>query len=400
MPSDYSSTPVSNDSPEDMPGGFGLYVHWPFCESKCPYCDFNSHVRETIAHERWAAAFAAEIAYFRDLAGPRRLKSIFFGGGTPSLMRPETVEAVIAAARAAWPFDNAIEITMEANPTSVEADRFRAYADAGVNRLSLGVQALNDADLGFLGRRHTAAEAVSASKIAAANFARHSFDLIYARPGQTVADWKDELAQAIDLSGGHISLYQLTIEPGTAFHGAYKRGAFTLPDEETAAQLFETTQEMLDAAGMSAYEISNHASPDAESVHNLIYWRSGEWVGVGPGAHGRVHTASGRTAFRQTRTPEAWLQRVERDGQSIADRGALPPEDIAAEFLMMGLRLVEGVDRRAFKRLVGEDVVAHVDPAGLARLQEGGFVELDDTALRATAAGRQRLNAVLAALAL
>jgi len=379
-------------------GGFGLYVHWPFCQSKCPYCDFNSHVREGVDQARWRAALVREIEAFAAIARARPLDAIFFGGGTPSLMAPETVAAVIEAARRAWSFANAIEITLEANPGSVEAGRFQGYADAGVNRVSLGVQALDDASLRFLGRRHTAAEALAALEIAAAAFERRSFDLIYARPGQTEAGWRAELEAALALAGDHLSLYQLTIEPGTAFHGAYARGDFALPEEDLAGALFETTQDVLAAAGMPAYEISNHARPGAESRHNLIYWRAGEWAGVGPGAHGRLTVAGRRTAFRQARTPEAWLQRVERDGHGTTERTALAPAEAAVEALMMGLRLVEGVDLDRFRALTGGDLAAFVDPAGLERLIEGGFVERADGRLAATAAGRQRLNAVLAML--
>ncbi len=396
MPSVSLSTPAS--SAEPPAGGFGLYVHWPFCQSKCPYCDFNSHVREQVDHARWRAALVREIEAYAELAPRAPLNAIFFGGGTPSLMAPETVAAVIDAARRAWGFRNSIEIALEANPGSVEAGRFRAYAEAGVNRVSLGVQALDDAALAFLGRRHTAAEALAALELAAATFPRHSFDLIYARPGQTAADWREELARAIGLAGGHMSLYQLTIEPGTAFHGAYARGAFQLPTEDAAGDLYEITQAMLVEAGMPAYEISNHARPGDESRHNLIYWRAGEWVGVGPGAHGRLVVDGRRTAFSQVRTPEAWLARVERDGHATAERAGLADDDIAAEALMMGLRLTEGIERARFRAIVGRDPLGCVDAGAVRRLVEGGFLRVDDTHMRATPAGRQRLNAVLAML--
>jgi len=375
-----------------------LYVHWPFCLSKCPYCDFNSHVRESVDQARWRAALLRDLGAAAQETAARPLTSIFFGGGTPSLMPPETAAAVISRAAEHWPFADDIEITLEANPTSVEAQRFSDFRAAGINRVSLGVQALDDASLRFLGRRHTAAEALAALEIAAAAFERRSFDLIYARPGQTEAGWRAELEAALALAGDHLSLYQLTIEPGTAFHGAYARGDFALPEEDLAGALFETTQDVLAAAGMPAYEISNHARPGAESRHNLIYWRAGEWAGVGPGAHGRLTVAGRRTAFRQARTPEAWLQRVERDGHGTTERTALAPAEAAVEALMMGLRLVEGVDLDRFRALTGGDLAAFVDPAGLERLIEGGFVERADGRLAATAAGRQRLNAVLAML--
>ena len=325
-------------------GGFGLYVHWPFCQSKCPYCDFNSHVRATVDEARWQAALAKEIETFAALTPDRRLETIYFGGGTPSLMAAESVEAVIAAARAAWPFSNDIEITLEANPSSVEARRFERYREAGVNRVSLGVQALDDAALRFLGRRHSLDEALAAIQIAETVFDRFSFDLIYARPGQSTQAWMEELEQALDLSGGHLSLYQLTIEPGTAFHGAHARGAFAMPPEDLQAEMFESTATRMADAAMPAYEISNHAAPGLESRHNLIYWRSGEWVGVGPGAHGRINLPEGRSTFRQVRTPEAWMERVEANGLGLAERAKLSDADIAGEALMMGLRLVEGVE--------------------------------------------------------
>ena len=379
-------------------GGFGLYVHWPFCQSKCPYCDFNSHVRDQVDHGRWRAALVREIEAFAALAPLGRLDAIFFGGGTPSLMAPDTVAAVLDAARRAWGFANHIEITLEANPGSVEAGRLEAYAAAGVNRVSLGVQAMSDADLRFLGRRHTAAEARAALSVAAATFPRFSFDLIYARPGQTVAAWRAEPEAALALAGDHLSVYQLTIEPGTAFHGAHARGAFVMPEEGVTADLFEATQGLLGDAGLPAYEISNHARPGSESRHNLIYWRGGDWVGVGPGAHGRLPIAGRRMALAQVRTPEAWLGRVERDGRATTTAQPLTPADIAAEALMMGLRLVEGVDRERFRAATGGEVVDFVDLRGLQRLIAGGFVRMDETAIAATAAGRQRLNAVLGLL--
>src|SRR5262252_8891286 len=271
---------------DDHPG-FGLYVHWPFCLSKCPYCDFNSHVREAIDHERWRDALLLELDHYAADTPARRLTSIFFGGGTPSLMAPDTVAAVIERAARHWPFAPDIEITLEANPTSVEAGKFAGFRSAGVNRVSLGVQALNDADLKFLGRHHSAAEARAAIEIARRSFRRHSFDLIYARPGQSAAAWRAELAEAIALAGDHLSVYQLTIEPETVFGAAHRRGELQVPEEEDAAALYELTQELLGAAGLPAYEISNHARPGEESRHNLAYWRYRTYAGIGPGAHGR-----------------------------------------------------------------------------------------------------------------
>jgi len=310
-------------------------------------------------------------------------------------MPPETVEAVIHAARTGWRFSNAIEITLEANPGSVEADRFEGYAAAGVNRVSLGVQALNDADLKFLGRMHSHTEALRALEIARATFAHYSFDLIYARPGQTVGQWRRELETAIGLAGGHMSVYQLTIEQGTAFHGLHQRGAFQIPDEDTGAALYEATETILEGAGMPRYEISNHAAPGHECAHNLIYWRGGEWAGVGPGAHGRLIQSGTRRTFAQTRTPEAWLTKVETAGHATTASDSLTSEDVAAEALMMGLRLTEGVDLNRFSRQTGGSLLDFVDSDGLQRLLDGGFIQHTPEHIIATDAGRQRLNAVL-----
>lgn len=374
----------------------GLYVHWPFCRSKCPYCDFNSHVREQIDQARWRQALLAEMAYWADRTPGRPLASIFFGGGTPSLMPPDTVAALIAEARRLWPSLEADpEITLEANPTSVEADKLAGFRAAGVNRVSLGVQALDEESLRFLGRQHGAGEALAAVALARDLFPRLSFDLIYARPGQSEAAWRAELARALEHAADHLSVYQLTIEPGTAFQNAVWRGDFALPPDDTQAALYEATQEVLAEAGLPAYEISNHAAPGAACRHNLIYWRYEDYVGIGPGAHGRLTLADGRVATRAHRAPEVWLERVDRHGQ-----GGHPPVPIAddeaqAERLMMGLRLVEGVARH---RPDLPDPAATLDPAALARLIEGGFLELTPTHLRATDAGRQRLNAVLGAM--
>ena len=379
-------------------GGFALYVHWPFCLAKCPYCDFNSHVREAIDQRRWRSALLAELDHWAAETPGRRLDSVFFGGGTPSLMDPETVGALIERARRHWPAAADLEVTLEANPTSVEAGRFAAYAAAGVNRVSLGIQALDDAALAALGRRHSAAEARAAIAIAQRHFARSSFDLIYARPGQGLAAWRAELDEALALAAEHLSLYQLTIEPNTAFEGAARRGELALPDEEHAAALFEMTRERLEAAGLPAYEISNHARPGAACRHNLVYWRYGDYVGVGPGAHGRLTLAGGRVATRQHRAPEAWLAQVERDGHATRQRDAVPEDEQIAEWLMMGLRLAEGVSAARCHVLFGRPLADIVPPARLAPLVEAGFLVADDSCLRATPAGQQRLDAVLRAL--
>ncbi len=370
-------------------GGFGLYVHWPFCQAKCPYCDFNSHVARSIDQRAWARAYEAEIARVgREVPG-RVLRSIFLGGGTPSLMEPETVAAVIGAARAAWPLANDIEITMEANPTSVEAGRFRGYRAAGVNRLSLGVQALDDRDLRALGRLHSAEEAVAAFGIAREVFERVSLDMIYARQGQSAEAWEAELGEALRLAAGHLSLYQLTIEEGTAFGDRFASGKLRdLPDEDRAADLWDVTQRLTNAAGLPAYEVSNHAAPGQESRHNLVYWRGGDWVGVGPGAHGRLTLDGVRTGIETERAPGKWLHAVERHGSGESSREALDAVEAAEERLMMGLRLSEGVELARLGALAGLAVRA-------AGLEELGLVEVGDGRLRATAAGRPVLNAVL-----
>ena len=375
-----------------------LYIHWPFCKSKCPYCDFNSHVRASIDEARWRAALLRDLEYYAGLTRGRAIGSIFFGGGTPSLMSAKTVGAVLERAAALWPLEPDVEITLEANPTSVESGRFREFRSAGVNRVSLGVQALEDDSLRFLGRGHDAAEAVAALEVARRTFARFSFDLIYARPGQTVASWEQELDRAISLAGEHLSVYQLTIEAGTAFAPAHARGDFILPDEDTQAALYETTLARLEAAGLPAYEISNHARPGAECRHNLVYWRYGDYVGAGPGAHGRLTLGAARVATRQYRAPETWLDAVERAGHGGEEPTALTPREQRDELLMMGLRLAEGISRARLRERLGLDLETALDPRRVAPLVEAGFLELDEKRLAATAAGRQRLNAVLAHL--
>jgi oxygen-independent coproporphyrinogen-3 oxidase len=376
-------------------GGFGVYVHWPFCAAKCPYCDFNSHVRYGIDQERWRSALVHEV---RETAGRwpgRRVGSIFFGGGTPSLMPPETVAAVTAAVAEGWELDPAAEVTLEANPTSVEAGRFRGYRDAGVNRLSLGVQALNDADLKALGRLHTAAEALAAFEVARATFPRVSFDLIYARQNQDRAAWAAELRQALDAAVDHLSLYQLTIEDGTRFGDLAARGRLRgLPDPELAADLYEITQDMCGEAGQPAYEVSNHARPGAEGRHNLVYWRYGDYTGIGPGAHGRLSHGDDRLATVAHRAPDAWLEAVETLGSGLAEETLVPPAEQAAEMLMMGLRLTEGVDPRRYARLAG----APLDPERLRHLARLGMLTTCDDRIIATDRGRGLLDALLKVL--
>ena len=376
---------------------FGVYVHWPFCAAKCPYCDFNSHVRHQPPDEaRFAAAFAREIATTADRAGKRTVTSIFLGGGTPSLMKPATVGAILEEIGRHWTVAPDAEITMEANPSSVEAERFRGYRAAGVNRVSLGVQALADADLRFLGRLHNAEEAFRAVEIARATFPRLSFDLIYARPGQTPSAWAAELKAAIARAADHLSLYQLTIEDGTAFAALHRAGKLAIPDDEAAAALYAVTQEVTDAAGLPAYEISNHAASDAECRHNLVYWRYHEYAGIGPGAHGRLVFHDGRHATATERNPEAWLARVEARGDGLTVDDLLSREEQGDEMLLMGLRLAEGIDVARYEALAGRQL----DEEQLADLVAHGMVERTlGGKVRATRAGFFVLDAVVADLA-
>lgn len=376
-------------------GGFGLYVHWPFCEAKCPYCDFNSHVVREIDQTRWAAALASEVRRVAAETPGRVLGSIFFGGGTPSLMAPETVATVLDAARDGWTFGNNIEITLEANPRSVEAARFEGYARAGVNRVSLGVQSLREPGLRRLGRLHDVGEARAAFGIAREVFDRVSFDLIYARQGQTLADWEEELGEALDMAVDHLSLYQLTIEPGTAFWDRSQAGKLRgLPSDDLGADMYELTQEMCARAGMPAYEVSNHARADAESRHNLVYWRYGDWVGVGPGAHGRFDLGPQRIESVAWRMPGRWLSAVEEAQSGDESRMAVGGEDQAVEYLMMGLRLSEGLDLARLHQMSLS--VAH--SGQVASLQEMELLELSAGRLIATPRGRLVLNSVIEAL--
>ncbi|KNY18742.1 coproporphyrinogen III oxidase [Shinella sp. SUS2] len=377
--------------------GFGIYVHWPFCAAKCPYCDFNSHVRhQPVDQPRFVQAFLKEMATMRRLTGSRSVTSIFMGGGTPSLMAPETVDAILNGIARHWHVPDGIEITMEANPSSVEADRFRGYRAAGVNRVSLGVQALNDRDLKFLGRLHDVADALKAIRLARDIFPRMSFDLIYARPNQTVEDWDRELKEAVSYAVDHLSLYQLTIEEGTPFYGLHKAGKLVVPDGEQSAVLYEATQEITEREGMPAYEVSNHARPGSESRHNLTYWRYGDYVGIGPGAHGRLTTGGAKIATATERRPEGWLELVEAEGHGMVDQELLEREAQADELLLMGLRLKEGIDLVRWQALSGRDP----DPDREQFLIEHGFIErLGNSRLRCTPAGMLILDAVVADLA-
>ncbi len=376
---------------------FGVYVHWPFCAAKCPYCDFNSHVRhQAIDQKRYAAAFAREIATIAARTPGREVTSIFLGGGTPSLMEPATVGAVLDEIAAHWMIAPDAEVTLEANPSSVEAERFRGYRAAGVNRVSLGVQALNDADLKFLGRLHNVADAMRAVETARAIFPRMSFDLIYARPHQTPQAWAKELSEALSRAADHLSLYQLTIEHGTPFFALHEAGRLVIPDNDAAAALYSVTQEVCDAHNMPAYEISNHAARGAECRHNLVYWRYHEYAGIGPGAHGRLLLADGRHATAALKSPEAWLERVEAWGDGLEIDELLNQEEESDEMLLMGLRLTEGIDLARFQRIAGKPI----DPARLSDLIAHGMIEYPTPdRLRATRAGSMVLDAVVADLA-
>jgi putative oxygen-independent coproporphyrinogen III oxidase len=376
---------------------FGVYIHWPFCLSKCPYCDFNSHVRrEPVDEARFARAFAAEIATTAARAPGRTVSTIFFGGGTPSLMQPGTIAAVLDAVARHWHVAPDVEVTLEANPTSVEATRFRGYRTAGVNRVSLGVQALDDRVLAELGRMHTSREALDAVAIARGIFDRYSFDLIYARPRQEPKEWASELTRALGEAGEHLSLYQLTIEQDTPFAALHAAGKLKTPDDDTARELYDTTLEICAAHGLPAYEISNHARPGGECRHNLVYWRAQEYAGIGPGAHGRLDADGVRHATATERRPETWLMQVETTGHGLITDDVLTTEERADEFLLMGLRLSEGIDIARFEALSGR----RLDPARVAALHEHGFVETTpEGRLRVTLPGFPVLDAVVADLA-
>jgi oxygen-independent coproporphyrinogen-3 oxidase len=377
-------------------GGFGLYVHWPFCRSKCPYCDFNSHVREKVDHARWEAALLREMRSIAARVETRpRLDTVYFGGGTPSLMAPATVASILDTAAAFFPLADDLEVTLEANPTSSEAESFAGFHAAGINRLSLGVQALDDSALKFLGRQHSAAEAIAALELARTCFQRLSFDLIYARPDQSPASWRTELLRAIDLAADHLSLYQLTIEPGTKFATLVDHHVFKPAPDALAADLFDLTQNVTAAAGLPAYEISNHARAGAQSRHNLVYWRGGAWLGIGPGAHGRLPAAHGRRiATESEKFPERWLARVEETGHGLVLCEVIVDYDQAKELLLMSLRLSEGTDLDRL-RMLAPDLI---DEAALERLIADQFIERAGTRIRAAARGRLVLNRLIAEL--
>ncbi|MEM7440145.1 MAG: radical SAM family heme chaperone HemW [Pseudomonadota bacterium] len=381
-------------APDWQNAGFGVYVHWPFCAAKCPYCDFNSHVRGQVDQDEWVVAYKAEIAEIARLTGPRTVSTVFLGGGTPSLMEPRTVGAVLDAISDAWTLSNDAEVSLEANPTSVEAGRFRGYATAGVNRASLGIQALNDPDLRALGRMHSAHEAMQAIEIAQNTFSQTSFDLIYARQNQSAGEWELELKQALNLAADHLSLYQLTIEPQTRFGHMHARGRLAgLPSDDLGADLYELTQDICEDHGLPAYEVSNHATDAAQCKHNLIYWRYGDFAGIGPGAHGRLTLDSTRWATSTELLPEKWLETSKSDGIACTFDDPISPVEQSEEYLMMGLRLVEGVSiRRLLELRPGFDVNSPDD------LIKDGFLKIDGDRLKATQTGRLVLNSILGAL--
>ena len=368
-------------------GGFGLYIHWPFCAAKCPYCDFNSHVSRFIDHDAWCAAYLSEIERLGAETSGRVLRSVFFGGGTPSLMEPRVVGAIMDTIHRTWPIANDMEVTLEANPTSVEAARFADFHTVGINRVSMGIQALNDADLHALGRLHTAAEGLAAFDIARQTFDRVSFDLMYGRQNQSLAEWEAELSRALALDLDHLSLYQLTVEPGTAFGDRYDAGKLPgLPSDDLSADLYTLTQELTADAGLRRYEVSNHARDGAESRHNLIYWRYGDYVGIGPGAHGRVTLDGTRFSTEQARMPKAWL-----DGQNRETRQPLTSQDAATEYMLMGLRLAEGIDLDRYAALAGTEVSGIV----LSELAENGFITVQNRQLIIQEQGFMVLNEIL-----
>ncbi len=381
-------------------GNLAIYIHWPFCLSKCPYCDFNSHVRGAIDEDIWADGLMKELDHYRQLSGPRNISSIFFGGGTPSLMSAGLVEKLLNRIAQNWAMAPDVEITLEANPTSVEAGKFRDFSTAGINRLSLGIQALNDADLKALGREHNMKEAREAIDLSQKYFKRSSFDLIYTRMGQSLGDWEKELTEALTMAVGHLSLYQLTIERGTAFHTAHSKGRLILPGEDLSADMYDLTQAICDAHGLPSYEVSNHARMGEESRHNLTYWHYADYIGVGPGAHGRLETDGEIYGFCQDRSPEKWLANAVAQGHATAQKDFLTVQMRAEEMIMMGLRLTGGIDLKSFEKRIGQKIDKFINQAYLQNLFELGYMEKgvyeSGYHLRATPQGRPLLNSLLA----
>ena len=384
---------------EEISSNIGLYIHWPFCLSKCPYCDFNSHVVESVDHNLWEKALVNELTFLSSNQNQKKLKSIFFGGGTPSLMKPETVFEVIQTAQKLWGIEQPIEITLEANPSSIEYQTFSSFKQAGVNRISLGIQAFDDKALSFLGRSHDRLDAINAIEAAHKSFDKVSFDLIYARPQQTIESWLLELDQALNLAGEHMSVYQLTIEKGTAFYSQYKNGDFEMPSSETAANFYEVTNERLSSAGLQNYEVSNYAQLGSECQHNMIYWRSEDYLGVGPGAHSRLTDKRGeRRATRSLTAPFSWLKEVETNGHALVEQTILSISEQLTETIMMGLRLKEGVSLKKLNKLTGKTLNQLFDAEALYLLKKEDYLRADKFYLRATDSGRQRLNGVVRCL--
>lgn len=375
-----------------------IYVHWPFCKSKCPYCDFNSHVSNSVNHEEWRKCYVTEINYFTDYIKQHNISSIFFGGGTPTLMEPETVALIISHLQSITSFTSDIEITLEGNPTSVEAAKLSAFKEAGVNRVSLGVQSLVPSDLTFLGREHSSSEALKAVEAARNIFDNYSFDLIYARPGQSLKDWEVELQQALKFAGNHLSLYQLTIEKGTRFFSDYSKGAFKIPDEDLAADFYLLTRDIMEAHGMPAYEVSNHAKPGFESRHNLSYWHYDDYLGIGPGAHGRITVNGNKTATMMTSKPENWLASVESNKNGIQTSILLDKSDVLDEVIMMGLRIKEGISRKRFFNITGKEIEDIIPTVKINKLKENKLIEIDTNGIRCTAEGMLLVNSIAAEL--
>ena len=384
---------------EEISSNIGLYIHWPFCLSKCPYCDFNSHVEESVDHNRWEKALINELTFLSRNHNHKKLKSIFFGGGTPSLMKPKTVFEAIQKAKEIWGVKQPIEITLEANPSSIEYQTFNSFKQAGINRISLGIQAFDDKALSFLGRNHDRLDAINALEAAHKSFDKVSFDLIYARPQQTIKSWLLELGQALDLAGEHMSVYQLTIEKGTAFYSQYKNEEFEMPSSETAGDFYEVTNERLSSAGLQNYEVSNYAQLGSECQHNMIYWRSEDYLGVGPGAHSRLTDRRGeRRATRSLTAPFSWLKEVETNGHALVEQTILSISEQLTETIMMGLRLKEGVSLKKLNELTGKTLDQLFDAEALYLLKKEGYLSADKFYLRATDSGRQRLNGVVRCL--
>ncbi|MCF8495926.1 MAG: radical SAM family heme chaperone HemW [Alphaproteobacteria bacterium] len=372
-----------------------IYIHWPFCASKCPYCDFNAHVRERIDEDSWKNAYLAALSHYAEMLPERIISSVFFGGGTPSLMPPATVQAIVDSIQKHWRITNDIEITLEANPTSVEREKFLAFKEAGINKVSLGIQSLNDDDLQFLGRKHSVRDALTAIETAANVFERASFDLIYARPNQTLKNWQEELEKALDYTARHLSLYQLTVERNTPFHVDHAQGKFSMPDEELAADFYILTQEIMTSRGLPAYEVSNHAAPGEESRHNMAYWTGGDYIGIGPGAHGRITLDSTKYATRDHAAPEIWLERVQTSGYGRTLLDPLSPEDRFLEGFMTGLRLRKGISLSELERRSGADWAALLDQDKINIAQKEGWAERSENTLRLTTEGILRMNALI-----